>query len=139
MNATNRFTIVVAGVVLLGGFAAVVGATPTDVPNADANEIGTTDDAAENDDDSGPALGVDGHVASESQKNGGDAVTHGVDTADAASEDLPGSVGPSDGLPDRVPEHVRAIHDRIESFLNGSIATLGESVTELRSSGGAGS
>jgi hypothetical protein len=60
-------------------------------------------------------------------------------TATDASADAAGAnddgVGPSDGLPDQVPEHVSGIHDRIGSFLNGSTDDLGESLREFLGGG----
>lgn len=56
----------------------------------------------------------------------------GADDRDADSG--PGNadgVGPSDGLPDQAPDHVSEIHDRIDSFLSGSVDDLGESLGEL--------
>lgn len=60
-------------------------------------------------------------------------------TAADASADTTGaddsSVGPSGGLPEQVPDHVSGIHDRIESFLSGSIDNLGASLSEFLGGG----
>ncbi|WP_435119538.1 hypothetical protein [Halolamina sp. C58] len=56
------------------------------------------------------------------------------DTApDAPADD--GTVGPSDGLPEQAADHVSGIHERIESFLNGSIDDLGGSLSEFLGGG----
>lgn len=61
-----------------------------------------------------------------------DASADASETPDNETEtDASGSVGPSDGLPTQVPDHVSGIHDRIESFLNGSIDDLGTSLSEF--------
>jgi len=62
------------------------------------------------------------------QANG--TATDAPDDAEAADE-----VGPSGGLPDAVPDHVDGIHDRIESFLNGSIDDLGSSLGDYLGDG----
>ncbi len=51
------------------------------------------------------------------------------DTADQATSAV--SVGPSDGLPSQVPDHVSDIHDTIESFLNGATDNLGHALSDL--------
>ena len=44
----------------------------------------------------------------------------------------PGSIGPDGGLPGPVPDFVGDIHETIDSFLDGSIENLGESLRDLR-------
>ncbi|MFW5939320.1 MAG: hypothetical protein ACOCSD_08215 [Halolamina sp.] len=57
-------------------------------------------------------------------------------TGSAASADRAGDgIGPSGGLPDQVPDHVRQIHETIESFLSGSVDHLGGELSELLSGG----
>jgi hypothetical protein len=43
------------------------------------------------------------------------------------------SVGPSNGLPEQVPDHVRAVLDTIQSFQDGELDTLGEALQGLLS------
>lgn len=124
MNATKLFTIAVAGVILVGGIAAVGAATPTDTPNANNTHANDTI----------PEHVGDEPTVNETEEHGGHA---DAPSANTASADRPGSVGPSDGLPGQVPEHVHAIHDRIKSFLNSSIEALGASLSELLSDGNA--
>lgn len=112
MNVTKLLTIAVMGSLLVGGVAAVGAATP----NADTTQATeTTPDAFED-------------VSATAELSEGDDHT-------GAAADRPGSVGPSDGLPGAVPDHVHAIHDRIESFLTGSIESLGASLNDLLSGG----
>lgn len=56
------------------------------------------------------------------------------DAADGQTDGASGQadadgVGPSDGLPERVPDHVRSIHETIESFLSGAIDDLGSALS----------
>ncbi len=53
------------------------------------------------------------------------------DDAEAADDE----VGPSGGLPDAVPDHVDGIHERIGSFLEGSIDDLGSSLGDYLGDG----
>jgi len=55
--------------------------------------------------------------------------TPDVDSSDASAD----SIGPSGGLPEQVPDNVRAILDTIQSFQNGSIDSLGEALRGLLS------
>ena len=58
------------------------------------------------------------------------------DTADADSPDASADgIGPSGGLPEQVPDHVRPILDTIQSFQDGDIDDLGEALGELLSGG----
>lgn len=41
------------------------------------------------------------------------------------------SVGPSDGLPEQVPDFVSDVHEGIEGFLSGSVDALGEALSGL--------
>lgn len=54
----------------------------------------------------------------------------GAGASDASDESADG-VGPSDGLPDPVPDFVSSIHDAIDSFLHGTIDHLGEALSDL--------
>lgn len=95
MNRTKLLAAVFAGVVLIGGLAAVGAAMPADASSADE-----TPDAMN-------------------------------ETGNDAADERPGAVGPDDGLPEQVPDHVSAIHDTIESFLDGTVENLGEAISEL--------
>ncbi|WP_226004617.1 hypothetical protein [Natrinema salinisoli] len=112
MNGTKLLTAAMAALVLVGGLTAVGAATPADVSNANSGEAEATN-ASEADDDTAETTNA----------------SENADTAD----DRAGTVGPADGLPERMPDHVSEIHDTIESFLDGSIDSLGESVSDLRS------
>jgi hypothetical protein len=66
--------------------------------------------------------------------NASDAVDTDDDAAsgaDADSADGERSVGPSDGLPEQVPDHVNGILETIDSFLSGSIDSLGGTLGDL--------
>ena len=75
--------------------------------------------------------------ADQANHNATDAEENVPDDAGDAADDRAdnASVGPSDGLPSQVPDHVGEVHDRIESFLSGSVDTLGESLSELLGGG----
>jgi len=60
----------------------------------------------------------------------------GADNATEEGDDGE-SVGPGDGLPEQAADRVDRIHERIESFLNGSIDDLGSSLSDLLADGGA--
>ena len=113
MIARKLLTLAAVSALLLGGVAAVSAASPgamgTDKTQDEINE-----NATENADSDIPAQAGG---ADDAAKNGSEAA------------DRPNSVGPSDGLPDQVPDHVSEIHDAIESFLNDTIANLGETIS----------
>ena len=107
MRAKQLLTIAVVSTLLIGGVAALGAASPAE--QANANATGAQDNAT-----------------------GADA--GGPESTTGAADDRAGNadgVGPSGGLPEQVPDHVSEIHDRIDSFLNGSIDNLGESLSEL--------
>jgi hypothetical protein len=104
MRAKQLLTIAIASTLLFGGVAALGAASPADrAPDTATDAAG--ENAPAGPDDAAPANG---------------------ETPDNAD-----GVGPSDGLPEQVPDHVSEIHDRIDSFLNGSIEDLGGSLGEL--------
>lgn len=70
----------------------------------------------------GVAAGTASTVDQASDNAPDEGETDGPD-ADRAGGDR--SVGPSDGLPEQVPGHVSTVFDSVESFLNGSIDSLG--------------
>lgn len=102
MNATKMITITVAALLLIGGATAVGAATPAD---------------------QAPDTAADAHVE------------HTEDVDSAAENDEPAApaanVGPSGGLPEQVPSHVSSILDTIQSFQDGEIDTLGDSLSSL--------
>jgi hypothetical protein len=114
MKHTKALTIALAAVVLIGGMAAVGAASPADEAPENA-----TDAYEEN----APADAADGDNMTE-------------DRNDSAE-----SIGPSDGLPSQVPDHVSQIHETIGSYLDGSIDSLGDALSNLLGgdNGGSGS
>lgn len=108
MRTRQLITIAVAALFLIGGAAALGAASPAD----QANDNGT--DAYDKN-----APTDDGGVADAGEDRG--------DNTDG--------VGPGDGLPEQVPDRVTEIHDSIESFLSGSIDTLGGSLSDLLGNG----
>ena len=117
MRSRQFVTIAVVSTLLIGGAAALGAASPAD--RASENPPAPAEADA-----SGEAPAEDGTVGNDSRTGG----------ADRKNGDSPGNadrVGPSGGLPEQVPDHVSEIHDRIESFLSGSIDDLGGSLSEL--------
>ena len=119
MNAKRLLTIAVVSMLMIGGVAALGAAAPAEQASDNASSAG----------DDLPA-------------EAGDNVSTDADTESEANDETPGaaserSVGPSDGLPAQAPDHVSEIHDRIDSFLNGSIDTLGDSLGDLLGGGSA--
>ncbi|WP_290817818.1 hypothetical protein [Halovivax sp.] len=113
MRARQLVTIAVAASLLIGAGAALGAASPADQANGDG------------------ANAYEGTASDAEDENATDADDGGTV---AASEDRAGTadgVGPSDGLPEQVPDRVSEIHDRIESFLSGSIESLGGALGEL--------
>lgn len=104
MKITKALTIALAVVVLIGGMAAVGAASPAD--EADEN---ARDAYGEN----APGDVGDGDSVNEQLNESAD------------------SVGPADGLPSQVPDHVSQIHETIESYLDGSIDNLGDALSSL--------
>lgn len=107
MRASQLITIAVAAMLLVGGVAALGAASATDRATNDSTDA---DEHAPDDAGAVPA-------ASDDREN-----------ADG--------VGPSDGLPAQVPDHVSDVHDRIDAFLDGSIDDLGQSLSDLLGAGG---
>jgi len=67
-------------------------------------------------------------------------VASGPDAGQAGPGDAPAaggavSVGPSDGLPAQTPEFVSEIHETVESFLDGTVDDLGETLQGLLGGG----
>ncbi|MEF8777691.1 MAG: hypothetical protein V5A36_02135 [Natronomonas sp.] len=120
MRTKRLITAAIATVLLIGGAAAVGAASPADqaAENAtDAYEENSPDETAEDDE----ANGRETH----DERAGGPDERAGKT----------GGVGPSDGLPEHVPNHVSEIHETIGSFLTGSTDNLGESLNSLLSGG----
>ena len=135
MSARKLLAIAVASLVLLGGAAAVGAASPADQANGNAT-VATDETPAENetDEDIEALAGeeVPNHrtgaemPADRPGMNNPGMGPHGASDSEAGS-----GVGPADGLPSQVPDHVSAIHDTIGSFLDGSIENLGEALGDL--------
>ncbi|WP_181692041.1 hypothetical protein [Natronomonas sp. LN261] len=118
MRAKRLVTIAVVSTLLVGGVAALGAASPADQASDNAPDV----------DAPGNAPNVAGTAADDRAGTAAD------DRAGTAADDRAGTadgVGPSDGLPEQVPDHVGEIHDRIDSFLNGSIDDLGGSLDDL--------
>lgn len=115
MNHKRLLTIAVVSMLLVGGLAALGAAAPAD----QANDAATDAHDGNAPDDVGPE----------------DRAADGVENADDAGPGNADGVGPSDGLPEQAPDHVSEIHDRIDSFLSGSIDDLGDSLGELLGGG----
>lgn len=96
---------------LLVGAVGAVGAAPTDHAQPANNTNADAPDAA--DVAGGPDAG---------QAGPGDAPAVGDDAV---------SVGPSDGLPPQAPEFAGEIHETVESFLDGTVDDLGETLRGL--------
>lgn len=121
MNAKRLLTIAVVSMLMIGGVAALGAAAPADQAS-----------------DNAPGAGEG--LPAEAGDNGPTAVGNESETSDEApGEASERSVGPSDGVPAQAPDHVGEIHDRIDSFLNGSIDNLGESLGDLLGDGNADS
>ncbi len=72
--------------------------------------------------------------AEQAPETASDADTNAEDvdsTGDSTAEDTTAGVGPSEGLPEQVPGHVSSILDTIQSFQNGEVDDLGESLSSL--------
>ena len=126
MRAKRLVTIAVVSTLLVGGVAALGAASPADQASDNAPDV----------DAPGNAPNVAGTAADDRAGTAADdrAGTAADDRAGTAADDRAGTadgVGPSDGLPEQVPDHVGEIHDRIDSFLNGSIDDLGGSLDDL--------
>lgn len=121
MAASKLLTVAVAVALLISGVAAA-GATPVDVTNDDDDHPGE-EPPVDVPDDTTQDVPVD---------NGGDDASDNrpADAGENAS-DRSQEVGPSDGLPEQVPDHVSQIHEAITSFLNGSISNLGEALSAI--------
>ena len=111
MNAKRLLTVAVVSMLVIGGGATLGAAAPADAANGD-----------------GP-----GDVGNDLPAETGENVSESADEASGAAEER--SVGPDDGLPAQAPDHVGEIHDRIDSFLNGSIDDLGDSLGALLGDG----
>lgn len=134
MSARKLLAIAVASLVLLGGAAAVGAASPADQANGNAT-VATDETPAENEtDDIG---GPDGEEVptdrpeAEMPADRPGMNNPGMGPHDANASAAGSGVGPADGLPSQVPDHVSAIHDTIGSFLDGSIENLGEALGDL--------
>jgi hypothetical protein len=125
MNAKRLITIAIAATFLIGGIAAVGAASPADTAAQNATNVSddpAPDEATADDDTPDEAGADDGENASEERAG----------NADDRAGDADG-VGPSDGLPEQVPDRVSEIHETIDSFLSGPEDRLGSSLSDLLS------
>ena len=122
MRAKQLLTIAVVSTLLLGGVAALGAASPADQANDNATDA-VEENAPEDADDE------NGSEDAPNERANGD--TPGTAGASGNAD----GVGPSGGLPEQVPGHVSEIHDRIGSFLSGSIDDLGGSLGEVLGEG----
>ena len=126
MNRTTLIAAVFAVLIAATGFAAAApGNAPVDIDTgADSPEDYAENEpqhATDHDDRSEPA-------ATERSENG--AATD-ERNGNSATDERNGQ-GPTADLPEQVPDHVSAIHDRISSFLDGDLETsLGDAISEV--------
>lgn len=120
MSASKLLAIVVGSALLIGGTAAVSATGPGEI-GADNAQVNDNADEAPTDDSSADSEELN-ESAGEGEANAGD------ERADRAGNQ---TVGPADGLPEQVPDHVSEIHDAIESFLNGTVADLGDALQDI--------
>lgn len=144
MRVRKLLIAALVGALLLGGAAAVGASTIAETPE-ESNDNATTPDEDEIVDNTTHDIDVDEDDVGErdrphqaggpDDRSGTHDGQHGEDRPGAEdrpdAEDRPGTVGPSDGLPAQVPDHVSEIHQTIESFLNGEIDNLGEAISGI--------
>lgn len=109
MNATRIGTLAIVALLLIAGAAAVGAASPAEQSDDVADER-TAVEQADATDGELPGASDDGQAATD-------------------------GVGPSDGLPDAVPDHVRSIHETIGAFLSGAIDGLGDALSDRQGNG----
>ena len=146
MNARKLITIAIAGLLIIGGATALGAASPADQANQSATDAFEMNHSAA-DQHSPPDVANINHSAAVNQSsvNATDVnqsvagnVSEVRDKAANASNAAVGAVdgvGPADGLPVQVPDHVHEIHDTVESFLNESIDRLGSALGDLLGNG----
>lgn len=108
MRTIQYVAIALAGLLLIGGLSAIGAASPVDRANATS-----------------PADRADDNYTDANEQH----VPEDIDDATEESDDRAGNadeVGPVDGLPEQVPDHVSRLHENVESYLNGSNDNLGE-------------
>lgn len=133
----NRTTLIAAACALLVITTGIAVAAPGHAPVSVDENADEQDDRTDADDRS--ERGVD--AADRSETAADDRGGNGTATADdrggngsAANgeADERNGGGPNPDLPEQVPEHVSAIHDRIASFLNGDLdGSLGNAIAEV--------
>jgi len=129
MNRTKVLTATIAVAVIVGGAVAVGAASPAEQAAANSNGDAGADDASADD----PAMNAS-DADTEAMNESEDAAANGTNARADADRKGPGAVD----LPAQVPDHVHEIHSTIDSFLNGSIDHLGNSLSELLSGEEAG-
>jgi hypothetical protein len=132
---------------LIGGVAAVGAASPVDA--ADQHAANASNGAAADAATPNEAAGDENETADDENETTADAEEPDHDGENVTDEragnaderagnaderaDNADGVGPSGGLPEQVPDRVGEIHDTIDSFRNGSIDGLGDSLRDLLS------
>ncbi len=114
MNRTTIIAVALAALIAATGFAAAApGSAPVSV---DTGADGT--DAAD-------------HPANDNAQSADDR-DNGSENGTAAGADDRNGQGPAGDLPEQVPDHVSAIHDRISAFLSGDLETsLGDAIGDV--------
>jgi hypothetical protein len=132
MSAQKLLAIAVASLVLLGGAAAVGAASPADQANGNASvAMDETPDENETEELEAPDEVPTDRPEAEMPADRPGMNGPGMGADNGNGSEAGNSVGPADGLPSQVPDHVSAIHDTIGSFLDGSIDNLGEALSDL--------
>ncbi|ELY50017.1 hypothetical protein C494_06535 [Natronorubrum bangense JCM 10635] len=123
MHAMNRTTLIAAVFAVLIVATGFVAAAPGNAPvSVDADADSADDSQAEY---------ANEHAADAENANERDA-NNANEAADNSAADERNGQGPNVDLPDQVPDHVSAIHERISSFLSGALESpLGDAVSEV--------
>lgn len=114
MNARKLLTIAMVAMMLIGGAAAVGAASPADAPTDNHGDGADADDSSDR-----------GNGNADNASDRGD-VDNASDRGDAANA----SRGPPSDMPDTAPDHVREIHETINSYLDGDVDHLGSSLSD---------
>lgn len=124
MNRTTLIAAVFAVLIVATGFVA---AAPGNAPvSVDADADSADDSQAEYaNEHAADAENANEHADERDANNANEA-------ADNSAADERNGQGPNVDLPDQVPDHVSAIHERISSFLSGALESpLGDAVSEV--------
>ena len=134
MRAKQLIAVVVAAMLLIGGAAAVGAASPADQANDTAMDAYEQSDADDGDSAADESADNADERADNADERADNAEEHAANANERANSS--DSIGPSDGLPEQVPDHVSNIHETIESFLDGTLGSLGEALSDLLSGDG---